>query len=771
MKINYAITISFLLIIFAIYYSFTSLLPSKISNLNTPKTEFSTERALVQLKEITKKPHYVGTEEHTKVRNYIVAELENIGLKVEIQEQMALNKKWRGAVKAKNIIARIKGSQPGKSLVLLTHYDSAVHSSYGASDAGSGVVAILEGVRAFLETGKKPKNDIIILITDAEEIGLLGAVAFVNHHPWAKNVGLILNLEARGSGGPSYMLLETNGGNKELINAFNKAKANYPVANSLMYSIYKMLPNDTDLTPLREEGNLNGINFAFIDDHFDYHTAQDTYENLDRNTLEQQGDYLMTMLNYFSDANLESLNSKKDNVYFNFPFLGLVTYPFSWIIAMFILGALLFLGITYYGVQKQKLTTPAMFAGFVPFLGSIIVSVLVAVFGWKLIKIIHPQYNDILHGFTYNGYLYIIAFVSITLAITFYFYKRYFIKHSAANLIVAPIFIWGIINLLIVIYLKGAAFFILPVYAALATLAMLLYSKRNKQFKIIVSTLLAIPTLIVFAPLVKMFPVGLGLKMLGISALFVVLIFGLMLPTIKKWKNSRKLSYLFLGIGFIALISASFKSDYTINRKQPVSLNYVLDATNNKAYFTSYNKKVNDYNKEYLTENPTKGSIEKTASDSKYKTRINLHKQTNVVALEQANIQTIVDTIIGDNRLLKLQIIPQRKTNRMEFIAKNNIHFKSFIVNGEELKSKSMYVFDTEKSKNILSYYFTEKEEVLNIEFSIPKTEKPEILIYDVAYDLFTNDLLNVKPRTDESTFSTPFVVNDATIIKTIIKF
>ncbi|HIE45838.1 MAG TPA: M20/M25/M40 family metallo-hydrolase [Flavobacteriaceae bacterium] len=483
MKINYAITISFLLIIFAIYYSFTSLLPSKISNLNTPKTEFSTERALVQLKEITKKPHYVGTEEHTKVRNYIVAELENIGLKVEIQEQMALNKKWRGAVKAKNIIARIKGSQPGKSLVLLTHYDSAVHSSYGASDAGSGVVAILEGVRAFLETGKKPKNDIIILITDAEEIGLLGAVAFVNHHPWAKNVGLILNLEARGSGGPSYMLLETNGGNKELINAFNKAKANYPVANSLMYSIYKMLPNDTDLTPLREEGNLNGINFAFIDDHFDYHTAQDTYENLDRNTLEQQGDYLMTMLNYFSDANLESLNSKKDNVYFNFPFLGLVTYPFSWIIAMFILGALLFLGITYYGVQKQKLTTPAMFAGFVPFLGSIIVSVLVAVFGWKLIKIIHPQYNDILHGFTYNGYLYIIAFVSITLAITFYFYKRYFIKHSAANLIVAPIFIWGIINLLIVIYLKGAAFFILPVYAALATLAMLLYSKRNKKQK------------------------------------------------------------------------------------------------------------------------------------------------------------------------------------------------------------------------------------------------------------------------------------------------
>ena len=769
MKTSHAKVISFLLIVFTVYYSFTSLLPHNISDLNTPKTEFSTARALIHLKEITKKPHYVGTKEHLNVKNYLITELKKLGLKVETQDQIAINRKWRGAVKAQNIMARIKGTTNGKALVLLSHYDSVVHSSYGASDAGSGVVTILESIRAFIETGKQPKNDIIILFTDAEEIGLLGAVAFVEHHPWAKDVGLVLNLEARGSGGPSYMLLETNGGNKNLINAFNKAKINYPVANSLMYSIYKMLPNDTDLTIFREDANLNGFNFAFIDDHFDYHTAQDTYENLDRNTLQQQGDYLMNCLHYFANADLTKLNNKTDNVYFNFPKMGLITYPFSWIFILFILGVFAFLGITYYGVQKQKLTTPAMFAGFIPFLGALIVSVLVAVFGWKLIQIIHPQYKDILQGFTYNGHLYITAFVSIALAISLRIYKYYFTRYSAANLMVAPIFVWGIINLLIAIYLKGAAFFILPVYAALATLAMLLYSNHNKATKIIISTLLALPTLIVFAPLIKMFPVGLGLKMLGISALFVVLIFGLMLPIFKKYKNTINLSYLFLSIGLIALITASLKADYTTNRKQPVSLNYILDATN-KAYFTSFDQKVTSYNKEYLGENPIKGSFEKTASDSKYHTGINLYNEVKAVQLTPPIINKLKDTVYNNLRFVNLQIIPQRKTNKMELIAENTLHFKTFKVNDEPLKPKGIYAIDTEKRKNILSYYFTEENEQLNIEFSFPVNEKPSILIYDIAYDLFTNPLIKVTPRNNNKLFPTPFVVNDATIIKQRVK-
>ena len=277
-------SIALLLLIIAVYWSFSALLPSKISNLETDKTAFSTQRALLHLKEISKEPHYIGAKNHQEVRDYLVKALNNLGLETQIQEAYSLTD-WGTITKPKNILARIKGSDNSKALMLLSHYDSNPHSSIGASDAGSGVVTILEGLRAYLQANKTPKNDIIILFSDAEELGLNGADIFVNKHPWAKDVGLVLNFEARGSGGPSYMLVETNGGNQNLIKGFVEANPKFPVANSLAYSIYKMLPNDTDLTRFREDGNIDGFNFAFIDDHYDYHTALDTYERLDRNTL------------------------------------------------------------------------------------------------------------------------------------------------------------------------------------------------------------------------------------------------------------------------------------------------------------------------------------------------------------------------------------------------------------------------------------------------------------------------------------------------------
>ena len=226
------------------------------------------------------------------------------------------------------------------------------------------------------------------------------------------------------------MLLETSVGNKNLIEAFQKANTSNPVVSSLMYSIYKMLPNDTDLTVFREEGNIDGFNFAFIGDHFDYHTVQDTVERMDLNTFQHQVSYLTTSLDYFVNSNLENLKSDVDYVFFNFPYLGLVFYPFSWVLPMLIICAVLFLIILFIGLSKNKLTVVGILKGLIPFILSLMISGLLAFYGWKLLLKIHPQYNDILHGFTYNGYYYIAIFVAFTLAICFWFYKKYFKNYN-----------------------------------------------------------------------------------------------------------------------------------------------------------------------------------------------------------------------------------------------------------------------------------------------------------------------------------------------------
>jgi len=775
-KKNYTSALSFIVILATIYWSLNSLMPKRITPTDTPITEFSTQRALAQLKEITQKPHYVGTENHTVVRNYIISELEKLGLAVEVQTQMAVNSKWRAGTNTKNILTRIKGSEKGKSLLLLSHYDSSPHASLGASDAGSGVVVILEGIRAFLANNPNPKNDIIILISDAEELGLLGANAFVNHHPWAKNVGLVLNFEARGSGGPSYILMETNGGNKNLVQAFNKANPKYPVGNSLLYSIYKMLPNDTDLTVFREDANINGYNFAFLDDHFDYHTAQDSYERLDKNTLQHQADYLMPLLSYFADTNLENLSAQEDYVFFNFPGFGLINYPFSWVNVMLVVTIIMFFILLFIGLKHKKIHLKNIFKGFIPFLLSLIITGILAFFGWKLVLKIHPQYNDVLHGFTYNGHFYITAFIALTIWFTLWIYNKHIQKNTATNLVIAPIFIWVLINTAVAKYLPGAGFLIIPVIIALILLAILIFSKEKLANQVLLFSFLAMPILIIFSPLIPMFPVGLGLKMSVISTTFTVLILGILIPIFTSYKHLNKISQLFLLVGVLSLISASFSSNYSKDKKQPNSILYVFDTDDNKAYWASYNTKIDAFTQQYLGNEPTQGSFIKNTSASKYGTSFKLYKEAVLINFKQPTVTILEDTIIDSVRKIHIQIIPQRKANRLELISNNILHFKGFSINEETLstKDKEEYIFTTEKSKHILNYYFTEKGESLNLKIIIPKDEKPELELFEASYDIFTNPLIkqisnNPKPRS-EIMMPMPFVLNDAILIKKKIK-
>ncbi|WP_298948986.1 M20/M25/M40 family metallo-hydrolase [uncultured Polaribacter sp.] len=757
---RFSTIVSIIIILGVIYWSFSDLKPSLNTDKNVSKTAFSIENALFHLKNISKEAHYTGAKEHKKVQNYIVKELKKLGLEVEIQTQTAINKKWLAATTAENIIAKIKGTTTGKALMLLTHYDSNPHSSLGASDAGSGVVTILEGIRAFLAKNQTPKNDIIILITDAEELGLLGAQAFVDTHTLTKDVGLILNFEARGSGGPSYVLMETNGKNSKLLSEFIAAKPNFPAANSLMYSIYKKLPNDTDLTVFREDANINGFNFAFIGDHFDYHTAQDSYESLDRETLLHQADYFTTTLKHFSNCNLENLNSDEDFVYVNFPFIKLLSYPFSWVTPMLITCVIVFLLLLFFGISLNKIAVKNTLRGFIPFLVALILCGGISFSLWKLLLVIHPQYNDILHGFTYNGYTYITAFVFLNLWILFTIYKRTSKVEKPINLLIAPIFFWLIINFIISIYLKGAGFFIIPVISALLILAISIFMDLEEKTKRILCTILSIPTIYIFAPLVKMFPVGLGLKILFVSALFIVLVFGLMILSFHQKKSfwtqkwSAILAIIFFGI-------ATYNSGFSIENKKPNSIVYIENSDDKTAYFGTYNSTLDSYTEQVFNGNFTKGSIQNAETKSKYNTRFTYHKKTAFKNIVSSEIITEIDTIIGKKRFIELTIIPNRKLNKLEFITKNKLTLKQFKVNDVLVNNGKNY---TLKSGTFLVYHLANSDKELTLSFTMNTDEKLEIILNEISCDLLSNKNFNIKPRT-EAMMPMPFVTNDAIII------
>ncbi len=754
------------IIIFAtIIWSFSKVLPPVLSDTTDP-TAFSINNALFHLKNISKSQHDPTTESHKSVQKYLVNELHKLGLTTEIQTATAFNKKWIAGVTVQNIIARIKGTTNKKSLLLLSHYDSNPHSAIGASDDGSGIVTILESVRAFLAKKQTPKNDIIILFSDAEELGLLGAKAFVKHHPLAKNVGLVLNLEARGSGGSSYMLMETNGKNSKMLSEFINAKPNYPVANSLMYSVYKMLPNDTDLTIFREKANINGFNFAFIGDHFDYHTAQDNYNRLDRESLTHQADYLTTCLNYFANSDLSNLNSNEDFVYVNFPFIQLLTYPFSWVLPMLIIASLLFLILVFIGIKKEKINIESAFKGFIPFVVSLVICVAGSYGLWQLILLVHPQYNDILQGFTYNGYQYITAFVFLNLWVLFKVYN-YFKAEKAINLLVAPITFWLLINLLISQKLQGAGFFIIPVFIALSLLAILIFIHLKKENISILFTLLSIPTLYIFAPLVKMFPVGLGLKNIFIASLFIVLVFGLLVPIFYQQNKKNRWQTVFGLLTILGFGVATFNSGFSIDKKKPNSLIYIQNENDNTAYFATYNKTLDSYTKQIFDTDFNKGDIKWAMTKSKYNSHITYHKKTTNRNVKPFVFSVSLDTIVNNDRLISFTIKPQRKVSKYELYNNNAIDIKEFCANGSFVNEGIPF---KAKKETLLTYTMATVDNELNITLKVAKNDRPIITISEVSNDLLTHSNFNIKPRS-ESMMPMPFITNDAIICTKKITF
>jgi hypothetical protein len=300
-----------------------------------PATEFSAARAIEHVRAIAQKPHPLESAEHDQVRDYIASQFTKQGLAPQIESGFSqLNwGKYHASGIVQNLIARLPGSANSRPVMLTAHYDS-VPRGPGAADDGHAVGVLLESLRA-LRAGPPLRNDVIFLITDGEERGLLGALLFVHEHPWRSEPGVTLNFEARGTSGAAVMF-ETSIGNQWLILGLQSAVPD-AIATSVAYEIYRRMPNNTDLTVFKM-GGLAGMNFAFIEHPEYYHSAQDTVEHLDPVSVQEQGRYALSLARWFGNQDL-TVHPAGDAVYFTTAFTSLIVYrtKFALVLAVVIL--------------------------------------------------------------------------------------------------------------------------------------------------------------------------------------------------------------------------------------------------------------------------------------------------------------------------------------------------------------------------------------------------------------------------------------------------
>lgn len=236
------------------------------------------------------KPHPVGSVENRAVRERIERELSALGLNARVQEKLACGR-YGVCATVQNLLVEIEGDSRTGAIALAAHYDS-VPAGPGAGDDGSGVASLLEIARA-LSHGPRPARSVWLWFTDAEEMDLLGARALASDPLLIGSVDVVVNLEARGTSGPSLMF-ESSTPNAGLVAAFARSAAR-PVAGSTFYAVYRSMPNDTDLTVFREAG-LAGLNLAFIGGTTRYHTPGDTVTALSERSLQHQGEQALALV-------------------------------------------------------------------------------------------------------------------------------------------------------------------------------------------------------------------------------------------------------------------------------------------------------------------------------------------------------------------------------------------------------------------------------------------------------------------------------------------
>ena len=330
------------------------ILPSPAPATADP-TEFSAERAMASINRLADEPHSVlDREAHDRARDDIIGMFTDLGYTADVHSDPLfdfsipedketfdmLSTEQQAAVKdapAETIVVDVPGKSE-RTMALMAHYDSATDSdgdrarfttsgdSYGAADDGYGVAAIVETLRALKAEGRQPENSLKIVITDAEEIGLIGARNEMHHHRADyENVDLVLNLEARGMSGPAFMF-ETSPNNSAVAGYF-LSHVKQPVSSSLLPSLYARMPNSTDMAKVIPEG-FTVLNIAAVGEAEHYHHSTDAPHYVDHSTLQHYGDQVLDLTRVWAfDGQAPTLTANGDLHFFQL-WRGLtVRYP------------------------------------------------------------------------------------------------------------------------------------------------------------------------------------------------------------------------------------------------------------------------------------------------------------------------------------------------------------------------------------------------------------------------------------------------------------
>lgn len=473
---------------------------------------FSSARVAKDIEVISKEHHSVAhPQERAKVREYLVERLEGLGAdSVMLFEYDSLvgpqNKHVIYTFDAVDVLAEfppLKASDDTTYLMMVAHYDSRYSQpvlkdtvwSYGAADDGYGVAVILETVSQALKQREHWNQGIKVLFTDAEEVGMMGMKAiWENDREVFDNVGLMINIEARGPWGPA-LLFETCPGSSKVMDLYDDA-AKYPYTYSLTTVVYSFMPNFTDFTIVKDE--IPGLNFSTIADINHYHTDLDNFSNISEKSIQHYGAQVLPVtMEYLKGeqyADRDYFKSEDDTTNFTIPALGLFNFSKTTYLIINIVLSVLFLLVFVLEILRGRVKVgKALKNSAITLLVAVGVLAAGELIAYLCAVIVGARFKPfgIMAGISFDNAAMIVSMVLLVAAVVAVYVSgrkkamrqvagsmrksaaANAASHHAYNVLYGALFLMFVLSLVLVLVLGENLMFFIPLF--FATLAMILY--------------------------------------------------------------------------------------------------------------------------------------------------------------------------------------------------------------------------------------------------------------------------------------------------------
>ena len=732
--------LSFVFILLVAIAALSYLVPPAVVPASAPVTEFSAERAIENLKVIAREPHPTGSIANARVRDYLVEQLKQEGLEPQIQRTgvASLMEDFPGPYGAgtvENILARLKGSESTGGVLLMAHYDS-VAPAPGATDDGSGVVTLLETLRA-LRIGTPPRNDVIIVFTDGEELGTVGVQGFVDEHPWANEISVALNLDAGGSCGPAS-ISETKHLHEWLVHEIAKSVP-HPLTASL-----DVFPRWAGLDSTELDSAIPTLDGGYSGCRTAYHTRMDNLQNLDPRSIQDEGNYTLAVVRDLANLDLKRTPPEQRLVYFIF-FGRLIIYPMAWVLPLMIITLALFVGVLLLAFRRGHLSGRGLGLSLLLWPTAAAAASGAVAFLWRVLQALHLVSSSFESA--YNAPTYALGFVALTIAATSSLYVTFRRKAGALDLAMSAFLLCMALLVLTYFFAPGTSFLLMwPLFFALFSLGVGLVLDRpdSKSLKIVQLICAGIPvflfTLVIWD--LAILESGVAQTMVSLT-IFTVVLLALLAPQLEVMTAHRK----WLLPGACAVLSLTFisfgalHSGYDALHPRPDSIAYWLNADTGKGSWISLDERPDGWTSQFLT-----GGIERDKIDIFVAPGGESVLKTGAppLKLPAPEIVTLDDSVSSNERILRLRLTSLRNADVL-WVALEKVTVLRAAIDGKKLPSKTV-----EPNDRLWGFYYAvPRADGIELDIAVGLGDAPRLTLTDQTNGLPDIPGLHIKPRTE----------------------